>query len=84
MGKNTVEAKQWLDIHKIVSGDRKLKLRETADTLKILKGSVFTILHKSLGMRKLISKWVPRFAHFRPKTTVRRGFRARFGAVQAR
>ena len=30
-----------------------------ADTLKISKGSVFTILHESLGMRKLFSKWVP-------------------------
>ena len=31
-------------VHKIVLGDRKLKLREIADTLKISKGSVFTIL----------------------------------------
>ena len=31
-----------------------------ADTLKILEGSVFTILHESLGMRKLFSKWVSR------------------------
>ena len=107
MGKNTVDAKQWLDkrygdfasgkstiidwyaefkrgrtntdgaersgrpksavvpeniikVHKIVLGDRKLKLREIADTLKISEGSVFTILHESLGMRKLFSKWVPR------------------------
>ena len=81
MGKNTVEAKQWLDksygdsaprkstiidvlknitkVHKIVLADRKLKLREIADTLKISKGSVFTILHESLGMRELYSKWVP-------------------------
>ena len=108
MGKNTVEAKQWLDkrygdtapgkstiidwyaelkrgrtntddaersdrpksavvpknitkVHKIVLGDRKLKLREIADTLNISEGSVFTILHESLGMRKLFSNWVPRF-----------------------
>ena len=26
----------------------------------ISEGSVFTILHESLGMRKLFSKWVPR------------------------
>ena len=39
--------------------DRKLMLCEIADTLKILEGSVFTILHESLGMRKLFSKWVP-------------------------
>ena len=30
-----------------------------ADTLKISEGSVFTILHESLGMRKLFLKWVP-------------------------
>ena len=104
-GKNTVEAKQWLDKryggpgksttidwygefkrgrtntdvaerssrpkssivlenitngHQIGLGDRKLKLREIADTFKISKGSVFTILHKSLGMRKFFLKWVPR------------------------
>ena len=107
MGKNTVEAKQWLDkhygdsapgkstiidwyaefkhgrtstddtersdrpksavvpeniknVHKIVLKDRKMKLREIADTLKISEGSVFTILHENLGMRNLLSKWVPR------------------------
>ena len=98
MGKNTVEAKQWLDerygdyapgkstiidwyaefkrgstntddakrsdrpksavvpenitqVHKIGLCDRKLTLREIADTSKISEGSVFTILHESLGMR---------------------------------
>ena len=47
-------------VNKIVLGDRKLKLHKIADTLKISEGSVFTILHKSLGIRKLFSKWVPR------------------------
>ena len=41
-------------------GYRKLKLREIAEILKISEGSVFIILHESLGMRKLFSKWVPR------------------------
>ena len=49
-----------LKVHEIVLGDRKLKLREIADTLKISECSVFTSLHKSLGMRKLLSKWMPR------------------------
>ena len=44
----------------MVLADRKLKLREIADTLKISEGSIFTILHKHLSMRKLCSKWVPR------------------------
>ena len=40
-------------------GDRKLNLREIAEELKISEGSVFTILHEHLSMRKC-SKWVPR------------------------
>ena len=99
-GKNTVQAKQWLDkcysncsietndfkrsrtntddaersghpnsavvpenikkAHKIVLADRKLKLRDIADTLKISEGSVFIILHEHLSMRKLFPKWVSR------------------------
>ena len=37
-----------------------VKLREIVDTLKISEGSVFTILHETLGMCKLFTKWVPR------------------------
>ncbi len=104
-GKNTVQAKQWLDkcysdpaplettvkrwyadfrhsytdtndtersgrpnsavvlentkkLHKLVLADRKLKLREIAEELKISEGSVFTILHEHLSLRKLFSKWI--------------------------
>ena len=45
----------------MVLADRKLKLREIADTLRILEGSVCTILHENISTRKLCSKWVPRF-----------------------
>ena len=41
-------------------GNRNVKLREIAETLKISKCSVFTIWHESLGMRNFFSKWVPR------------------------
>ena len=101
MGKNTVQAKQWLDksyldsalletmvkrwygdckcghtdtndghpnfavvsedlkkLHKLILADCKLKLHEIAEELKISEGSVFTILHEHLSMRKLCSKWV--------------------------
>ena len=34
-------------------------MREITATLKISEGSVFTILHESLRMRKLFSKYVP-------------------------
>lgn len=47
-------------IHKLVMNDRKLKVHELADIVKISDGSVFTILHEHLGMRKLCAKWVPR------------------------
>ena len=47
-------------IHKLVMNDRKLKVHELADIVKISDGSVFTILHEHLGMRKLHAKWVPR------------------------
>ena len=49
------------DIKKVLV-DRKLKLREIVDSLKISEDSVFTILHEYLSMRKLCSKWVPRFS----------------------
>ena len=58
--KSTVVPKNITKDHRIVLGDRKLRLREIADTLKISEDSVFTILLKSLGMRKLFSKWVSR------------------------
>ncbi|XP_054737659.1 histone-lysine N-methyltransferase SETMAR-like [Anastrepha obliqua] len=40
--------------------DRKVKVREIADILKILVDSVHTIIHEYLGMIKVFSKWVPR------------------------
>ncbi|XP_076641941.1 protein GVQW3-like [Halictus rubicundus] len=58
--KSAVVPENIKNVHKIVLKDRKMKLREIADTLKISEGSVFTILHENLGMRKLLSKWVPR------------------------
>ena len=38
------------NVHKMVLADRKLRLREVADTLKISEGSVFTILRENLSM----------------------------------
>ena len=58
--KSAVVPENITKVHKIVLGDRKLKLREIADTLKISEGSAFTIFHESLRMRKMFSKWVPR------------------------
>ena len=56
-------------VHKLVISDRKLKLREIAETVTISEGSVFTILHEHLTMRKLFSKVGAAFTHSRSKTT---------------
>ena len=39
--------------------NRKWKLREIAEELKISEGCVFIILHEHLSMRNLCSKWGP-------------------------
>ncbi|KAF7271294.1 hypothetical protein GWI33_015811 [Rhynchophorus ferrugineus] len=43
----------------VILNDRKLKLSEIADTLKISTERVHHIIHEYLGMRKLYAKWVP-------------------------
>ena len=53
--------------NKLVFADRKLKLLEIAEELKISEGSVFTILHEDLSVRKLCPKWVPRLFTVDPK-----------------
>ena len=58
--KSAVDPENITKVHKIVLRDRKLKLYKIADTLTISEDSVFIILHKSLGMRKMSSKWVSR------------------------
>ncbi|XP_015189044.1 PREDICTED: putative uncharacterized protein FLJ37770 [Polistes dominula] len=107
MGKNTVQAKQWLEkcygdfapseitikrwsadfkrgrrdtddaersgcsneavtpenikkIRKIILNDRKVKLCELTDMVKISKERVGFILHEHLSIRKLCSEWVSR------------------------
>ena len=47
-------------LHRLVLADRKLKLREIAEELKISEGSVFTILQWTLVNEKAVFKWVPR------------------------
>ncbi|KAL7725063.1 hypothetical protein ACLKA6_010337 [Drosophila palustris] len=108
MGKNTVEAKTWLDKHhgvsapgksticdwysnfkrgrtstedskrsgrpkeviipeiirqvrQIVLTDRRVKVREIAETVGISTGSAVSILHDHLHMKKLNVKWVSHF-----------------------
>ncbi len=47
-------------IEKLVTGDRKLKLRELADMVSISSERVYNILHNHLNMLKLCTRWVPR------------------------
>ena len=54
------ENKTKKKLHKLVLANRKLKLCVIVEELRISEGSVFTILHEHLSMRKLCSKWVPR------------------------
>ncbi|KAF7282668.1 hypothetical protein GWI33_002207 [Rhynchophorus ferrugineus] len=54
-------------IYKIILNDRKLKLNEIADTLKMSTERVHHIIHEYLGMRKLCAKWVPRELNFDQK-----------------
>ena len=48
------------NILKIILSDRKVKLQEIADILKILKGIVFRFVHENLSMEKFYSNWVLR------------------------
>jgi len=47
-------------IHDLVLADRRLKVRELAETIGISKDRVGHILHEILDMRKLSARWVPR------------------------
>ena len=40
--------------------DRRVKVEEIANALHISHGSISTILHDRLGMRKLTARWVPK------------------------
>ena len=44
----------------LVYSDRRIKVEEIAQALGISHGSVSTILHDRLGMRKLTARWVPK------------------------
>ncbi|XP_040576662.1 protein GVQW3-like [Lepeophtheirus salmonis] len=54
-------------IRKMILNDRKLKLNEKADTLKISTERVHHMIHEHFGMRKLCVKWVPRELTFKQK-----------------
>jgi len=47
-------------VHDIVLTDRQMKVRELVETTGISHGTVISILHEQLGMKKLSARWVPR------------------------
>ncbi|GFU02052.1 mariner transposase [Trichonephila clavipes] len=57
--KEAVTDKKIKKVHKIISDNRKVKLIEIAETLKISKEHVGDSVNEYLDMRKLCSKWVP-------------------------
>lgn len=47
-------------VHQMVLDDRRIKVREIAEAMKMSKERVCHILNQDLGMRKLSARWVPR------------------------
>ena len=47
-------------VRDLVNSDRRIQAEEKAQALGISHGSVLTILHDRLGMRKLTARWVPK------------------------
>ena len=47
-------------VRDLVYSDRRIQVEEIAKALGISHGSVSTILHNRLGMRKLTARWVPK------------------------
>ncbi|KAF7266620.1 hypothetical protein GWI33_020120 [Rhynchophorus ferrugineus] len=65
--KEVVTDENIKNIHKMILNDRKLKLNEIENTLKISTERVRHIIHEYLGMRKLCPKWVPHEFTFEQK-----------------
>ena len=47
-------------IQDMILNDRRIKLTEIAKTTGLSKGTVFSIIHEKLGMKKISARWVPR------------------------
>jgi len=55
-------------VHDMVLDDRRMKVREIAETISISKERVGYILHEELDMKKLCARWVPRLLTADQKT----------------
>ena len=47
-------------VHDIVLTNRRMKVREFVEATSISHGTVISILHEQLGVKKLSARWVPR------------------------
>jgi len=59
-GTHVVREDNVTKMHDLVLTDRRLKIREIAETVGMPKHRVRHVLHDILGMRKLSARWVPR------------------------
>jgi len=66
-------------IHDIVLADRRVKIKEIANIVKISTERIQNVLHETLGMKKL--SMGAAFAHGRTKTELHDNFKALFGHV---
>jgi transposase len=48
------------EVHNMILDDRRMKVREIAETIGISKERVGYILHEELDMKNLCARWVPR------------------------
>ncbi|KAG5309238.1 SETMR methyltransferase, partial [Acromyrmex insinuator] len=56
---STCDANLIDKVHDIVLPDRRVKVRELVEAAGISHGTVISILHEQLGMKKLSARWVP-------------------------
>ena len=56
-------------VRDLVYSDRRIQVEEIAQALGISHGSVSTILHDRLGMRKVTARWVPKSLSDEQKAT---------------
>jgi DNA-binding Xre family transcriptional regulator len=56
-------------VHDMVLDDRRMKVREIAETIGISKERVRYILHEELDVKRLCTKWVPRLLTVDKKRT---------------
>ena len=68
-GLDATDEEMYKKVRDLVYSDRRIQVEEIAQALGISHGSVSTILHDRLGMRKLTARWVPKSLSDEPMAT---------------